>query len=271
MRKLALHQATTRDWTLEQDLRGCQQAGYDGIGIFVEFLHKFIERDRVEAIKLVKESGLQVSDVAGARLFEIDERGCPRPRIDETRALVDLARDLEAESLLVIFGPGGRQRMDDIWRLSLDVIAAILPYAEEQGVRLGIEPMHPVYMPEWSICNTIEDTIWVLDQFPSPNLGIILDAWHIWWEKDLFALIDRCRGRIAGVHLCDWRAATRSILNERTLPGEGVIPLREFCHAVEAAGWIGCWDIEIFSEQHWSEDYDEVLRRCKHWFESVWS
>ena len=271
MHRLALHQATTRHWTLEQDIRGCKDAGYDGIGIFVEFPHKFVERNRDEAIGLIKDSRLQVSDVAGGRLFDLDEGGRPRPRIEQTRALIDLARDLDAETLLIICGPGGRQRMDDVWRLSLDVLGELLPYAEEQGVRLGIEPMHPVYMPEWSICNTIEDALWLLDRFPSPNLGIILDAWHIWWEKDIVALIEQCRGRIAGVHLCDWRASTRSILNERTVPGEGIIPLRGFCHAVADAGWTGCWDIEIFSEQHWAEDYDDVLRRCKRWFDSVWS
>ena len=150
------------------------------------------------------------------------------------------------------------------------MLGEVLPYAEAQGVTLSIEPMHPVYMPEWSICNTIEDTLSVLDRFPSPNLGILLDVWHVWWEKDLFRLIERCRGRIAGVHLCDWRATTRSILNERTIPGDGIAPVKGICHAIEEAGWTGFWDIEIFSEEHWAEDYDDLLRRCRLAFERIW-
>ena len=168
--KLALHEATTRDWSFEQDVRG-YAAGDDGIAVFVEAdcPNELGSIERERGVRPIRESGLRVSNVAGANLYDLDAQGWPRPRVEETKDLIDLARDLETKALLVVFGPGARPRRDDVWRLSLAVLREVLPYAERQGVRLGIKPMHPVYLAEWSVCNTIADALAVVDDFASTN------------------------------------------------------------------------------------------------------
>lgn len=272
MRRLAMHEITTRDWSFVEDVRGYARAGYDGIAVAAHdrFPHKFHSVDREHGIRLIRESGLTVSSLNGVALYDLDEHRRPRPQLERVRDMIDLARDLRAEELLIILGPGAYQRLDEAWRLARDLLGQILPYAEEQRVVLSIETLHPTYLPDWGFPNTIQETLEVLDEFSSPHLGIFLDVYHVWWHRDLFELIERCRGRIHGVHLCDWRLETRHPLNDRAIPGEGIAPVREICHAIEAAGYAGTWDIEIFSDELWATDYDDLLRRCKESFESIW-
>ncbi len=272
MRTLGMHQVTTLNWSLEEDLLGYAKAGYDAIAVVVDprYPDKFLAVDRPRAIEMVRQSGLRVSSVNAAALYELGDDRKPRPRLDRARDYIDLTRELGAEELLIVFGPGAYQRLDDAWALGRDLLRQVLPYAEEQGVVLSIETLHPLYMPDWSICNTIQETIEVLDEFQSPNLGIFLDLYHVWWHRDLLDLIERCGGRIHGVHLNDWRFDTRHPLKDRTIPGAGIAPVREICQAIEAAGYTGTWDIEIFSDELWASDYDDLLVRCKDAFDAIW-
>ena len=272
MHKLGMHEVTTLNWSFEEDVRGYARAGYDAIAVVVDgrFPQKLLSTPLEHAKQLLQETNLKVSSVNAAALYDLDENRKPLPQLERARQRIDLTRDLNAEELLIVFGPGAYQDLQQAWQLGRQLLREILPYAEEQGVILSIETLHPLYMPDWSICNTIQETLEVLDEFPSPNLGIFLDLYHIWWHRDVFQLIEQCRGRIHGVHLNDWRFETRHPLSDRTIPGEGIAPVREICQAIEAAGFNGTWDIEIFSEELWAADYDDVLSRCKEAFENIW-
>lgn len=272
MRRLAMHEVTTLNWSFEEDVRGYARSGYDAIAVVVDprFSHKLLSESTERAIALLREHNLTVSSVNAAALYDLDEQHRPRPQLERARRYIDLTRDLGAEELLIVFGPGAYQDLPAAWDLGRRLLGEILPYAEEQDVVLSIETLHPLYMPDWSICNTLQETIEVLEAFPSPHLGVFLDLYHVWWHRDLFDLIAQCQGRIHGVHLNDWRLETRHPLRDRVIPGEGIAPVREFCQAVEAAGYTGTWDIEIFSDELWQADYDEVLRRCKAAFDDLW-
>jgi sugar phosphate isomerase/epimerase len=146
-----------------------------------------------------------------------------------------------------------------------DAIAAIAPYAKERGVKLGIEPLHPMYAGDRSAVNTLGQANDMVERLRLANVGVAIDVYHLWWDERLEAEIARC-GRnkaIFAYHVCDWRTPTRDMLNDRGLMGDGCIPLRQIRGWVEAAGFDGMIEVEIFSTEQWAMDQRDYLKRIR--------
>ena len=135
-------------------------------------------------------------------------------------------------------------------------------------MRLALEPTHPMYRASSSFVTTLAEAIDVCETIQSPNLGVYIDVYHVWWDNTIQEQIARARGRIFGVQLSDWKRETKS-LEDWGLPGEGVVPLRALLEAVEAAGWDGIYDVEVFSDTMQPSDYPRVLRQCREWFDAI--
>ena len=143
-----------------------------------------------------------------------------------------------------------------------DGIAALLPDCAATSVKLAIEPLHPMYAGDRSAVNTLAQANDMAEQLNSPWVGVAIDVYHLWWDPALESEIARC-GRLKKIfayHVCDWRVPTTDLLLDRGLMGEGCIPLRQIRGWVEAAGFNGFNEVEIFSTRHWSRDQDEFLR-----------
>src|SRR5205823_5301892 len=94
-------------------------------------------------------------------------------------------------------------------------------------------------------------------------LGVALDVYHIWWDPELLPQIVRAgKDRLLAFHVCDWLVPTRDILNDRGMMGDGVIDIKSVRGGVEAQGFAGYSEIEIFSNDWWAKPIDEVLRTC---------
>jgi sugar phosphate isomerase/epimerase len=127
-------------------------------------------------------------------------------------------------------------------------------------VRVALEPIQREFAHFWTIASSLDEAAELLEEANRPDAGIVYDAWHLWREP--LEQIDRHRGRIAAVHLSDWRDPTRNT-NDRVLPGDGVI---DFGPMLEALRWEGLYDLEIFSDPElpdslWKEDPTELARR----------
>jgi sugar phosphate isomerase/epimerase len=143
-----------------------------------------------------------------------------------------------------------------------DGIAAIEPHARANRVKLAIEPLHPMYAADRACVNTLAHANDLCDQLGN-GLGLAVDAYHVWWDPDLPRQIARAAKRILTYHVCDWLVPTKDLLLDRGMPGDGVIDLRSIRAMVEAAGYDGHIDIEIFSAQNWwKREPSEVLRIC---------
>jgi sugar phosphate isomerase/epimerase len=140
-------------------------------------------------------------------------------------------------------------------------IAAILPHARAAGVKLAIEPLHPMYAADRSCINRMGEARVICEELNDPMLGIAVDAYHVWWDPDLQKEIGEAgrTGRLFGFHVCDWRVNTRSLLNDRGLMGEGCIDLRTMRAWVEEVGVVGDIEVEIFSEECWGKDQNEFM------------
>jgi sugar phosphate isomerase/epimerase len=138
-------------------------------------------------------------------------------------------------------------------------IEAVLPAAEAAGVRLGIEPLHPMYADSRSAINTLKQANDMVAEIASPWLGVTVDVYHLWWDPDLEHEIARAGDSIFSFHVCDWRTPTRDLLNDRGLMGEGCIDIPRIRGWVERAGFHGWVEVEIFSDAYWAQDQAQFV------------
>jgi sugar phosphate isomerase/epimerase len=253
---LSLNTATVKkQWTLAQAIDGCARHGIRGISPW---------RDQVAAMGLknacasIKQKGLTVTGLCRGGFFTAKDWR------DDNRRAIEEAHELGAQCLVLVVGgiaPGSKDL-----RLSREMvkdgIAAILPEAREAGVPLAIEPLHPMQAAERACVNTLEQALDLCDLFKE-GVGIAVDVYHVWWDPKLEAQIRRAGKRVLAHHICDWLVPTRDLLNDRGMMGDGVIDLRLIRQWVRAAGYAGFEEVEIFSEDWWRRDPDEVLETCK--------
>jgi sugar phosphate isomerase/epimerase len=258
---LAVNSATVKSWSLQQLVDGCARLGIGGIAPW---------RDIVQAVgadkagKLIRNAGLTVTCYCRAGLFPAADDAGRRAALDDNRRAVDEAAAIGAGSIVLIAGglPKGSKDLAGAHQQVNDGLAALLPYARDAGVPLAIEPLHPMYAADRACVNTLAHANDLCDQL-GEGTGVVVDVYHVWWDPGLAAHIKRAGKRILTYHVCDWLVPTRDLLLDRGMPGDGAIDLKSIRRMVEAAGYEGLIDVEIFSaENWWKRDPAEVLRIC---------
>ena len=265
---LAINSATVKAWSLEQLVEGCARAGISAIAPWRDIVQAAgVER----AGSLIRAAGLTVTCLCRGGLFPaVDEAG-RRAALDDNRRAVDEAAGIGARCLVLIAGglPKGSKDLAGAQAQVRDGLAALLPYARAAGVPLAIEPLHPMYAADRACVNTLAHANDLCDQL-GQGLGVALDVYHVWWDPDLPRQIARAGSRIITYHVCDWLVPTKDLLLDRGMPGDGVIDLRAIRAMVEATGYAGHCDVEIFSAQDWwKREPSEVLRICLERHQSV--
>jgi len=237
-------------------------------------------RDQVAAIGLdraaraVRDAGLELSGYCRGGMFTSDAARRIEVRDDNRRA-IDEAKALSAPCIVLVVGglpqysrPGSAASKDIAAARGQvdDAIAEMLDYAREARMPLAIEPLHPAYAADRACVNTAKQALDICDRLDpqrSGMLGVALDVYHIWWDPELWAQIARAgKDRLLAFHVCDWLVPTADILNDRGMMGDGVIDIKAVRSAVEAQGFAGYSEIEIFSNAWWEKPIDEVLRTC---------
>jgi sugar phosphate isomerase/epimerase len=226
------------------------------------------------AVRAVRDAGLELSGYCRGGMFTADEAHRTQVRDDNRRA-VDEAAALGASCLVLVVGglpqysrPGSTPSKD----LALahnqvaDAIAELLEYARTARMPLAIEPLHPMFAADRACVNSLRHALDLCDRIDPARtgmLGVALDVYHVWWDFELFEQIRRCgRERMLAFHVCDWLVPTTDLLNDRGMMGDGVIDIRRVRAAVEALGYNGYVEVEIFSNRWWSRPLDEVLTTC---------
>ena len=248
-------------------------------------------RDQVHAIGLertagiVRDNGLDLSGYCRGGMFPAMDAAGRQAALDDNRRAVDEAKLLGAACLVLVVGslPGalaGAPQGKDLFAARSDVhdgIAATLEYARSAGMPLAIEPLHPMYAADRACVNTMEQALDLCDAIDPADrdalgvdgmgraaLGVAVDVYHVWWDPKLQAQIARAgRARLLAFHVCDWLVPTRDLLNDRGMMGDGVIDIPQIRGWVEAQGFDGYSEVEIFSAgDWWKRPADEVLRTC---------
>jgi sugar phosphate isomerase/epimerase len=269
---LSINTATVRkQGTLLEIIDACARHGIRAISPW---------RDQVAhvglaaAVAAVRSAGLQLSGYCRGGMFPAGAGQLADARDDNRRA-VDEAKVLGSPCLVLVVGglpqfsrPGSPESRDlgAARRMVEDGIGDLLGYARSAGMPLAIEPLHPMYAADRACVNTLRQALDIcdaLDPARSGTLGVAADLYHIWWDPELMPMIARAgRERLLAYHVCDWLVPTTHLLEDRGMMGDGVIDLKAVRTAVEAAGFAGFSEVEIFSQHWWSKPMDEVLQTC---------
>jgi len=276
-RWLSINTATVRksrgqDLPLPQILDACARHGIPAISPW---------RDQVAAAglgaisKQAKALGLKLSGYCRGGMFPAVDAAGLQAALEDNRRAVDEACELGAPCLVLVVGalPGalaGKAAHKDIAHARQQVqdgIGALLEYARASRMPLAIEPLHPMYAADRACVNTMEhalDLCDALDPQRTGALGVAVDVYHVWWDPKLQAQIERAgRQRLLAFHVCDWLTPTTDLLNDRGMMGDGVIDIPRIRGWVEAQGFAGFSEVEIFSTGHWwQREHDEVLKTC---------
>jgi sugar phosphate isomerase/epimerase len=270
--RLALNTATVRaQWNLRQTIEACARHGIRGIAPWRD---KLAELGAAEAARLIRRHELTVTGLCRGGMFPAADEAGRRAAVDDNRRAIDDAATLGAQCLVLVVGglAAGSRDLAGSRRMVLDGIAQVLGYARDAGVPLAIEPLHPMYCADRACVNTIDQALDLCDALepraagerPSGSIGIAVDAYHVWWDPNLARAIVRAGvERILGYHICDWLVPTTDLLNDRGMMGDGVIDLPALRGLVEAQGYPGFHEVEIFSNRWWQQDGDLVLRTVR--------
>jgi len=254
--RLSLNQATTQRWSLREAIDGCARAGIPAIGIWRD---KLAEAGVEAAARMMREAGLHVSSVCRGGMFPAATAAERAARIDDNRRAIDEAAALAADVLVLVCGAAPDKDIRAGRAMVADAIEQLIPYAAERGVKLGIEPLHPMYAGDRSVITTLSEALDLVERFATPHVGVVIDTYHVWWDPYLFAQIERAGGHILGYHVCDWLVPTPHMLLGRGMMGDGVIDFRPIRAAVERAGYSGPIEVEIFNQAIWDTPGDAVL------------
>ncbi len=253
--RLSFNQITVDPWTLEQAVHNCVDASIPHIAVW---RHK-LNGDARGAATLIRDAGLRVSSLCRGGYFSAPTSEERKQRIADNRLAIEEAATLGAPVLVIVSGPPHGQSLSDARASVLDGLHEVLPNAEKAGVTLGIEPLHPMFAAERSVVVTLRQANDIVEQLSSPAAGVVIDAYHVWWDPELNAEVSRARGRIAGFHISDWPVPLPGILMGRAMMGDGVIELRKLRELVDAAAYDGPIEVEIFNEEVWRMPESEVL------------
>jgi sugar phosphate isomerase/epimerase len=247
LHRLSFNQMTADPWSLEQAVRNCSRSGIPFIGAW---RHK-LGGDAAKASAVIRSEGLRVSSLCRGGWFSAPTAEERRKRVEDNRVAIDEAALLGAPVLVIVSGPANGQTLSDARATALDGLLEVLPDAEKAGVILGIEPLHPMYAAERSVVVTLKQATDIVEQLSSAAAGVVVDVFHVWWDPEVMHQIERASGKIAGFHVSDWPVPLPGILMGRGMMGDGIIELRKLREAVDAAGYDGPIEVEIFNEEIW--------------------
>jgi sugar phosphate isomerase/epimerase len=262
---ISLNLATTREvWGFAEAVDGCLRAGITAISPW---------RDQIaaiglaEAARIVKANGLRVTGVCRGGMFPADTAEGRQKAIDDNLHAIDEAAALDADCLVLVVGglPGSSRDIVGARQMVADGIAAMLPHAKASGVKLAIEPLHPMYAADRACVNTIDQALDICEAL-GETVGVAIDVYHVWWDPSLARAIARAgrMNRIFAHHICDWLVPTTDMLLDRGMMGDGVIDLIGIRAMIEDAGYHGPQEVEIFSRDNWwTRPGDEVLAVIK--------
>ena len=258
--QLCIHTITTKPWSIEEAARNFSAEGVKGITVWRDAL---TGRDIRKTGELLRSYGLQMVSLCRGGFFPYKDAEKRKAAIDDNRKAIEEASALGAPLIVLVCGADPAQSLEDSRKQIQDGIATIIPDAMASGIKLAIEPLHPMYADTRSAINTLKQANEMASALNSPLVGVAVDVYHLWWDPALEQEIKRCgeNDHLFAFHICDWNSPTIDLLNDRGIMGDGCIPVNKIRSWVEATGFNGFYEVEIFSNKYWSQDQSSYLKK----------
>ena len=273
--KFSVSEFSTLNLTWEEDLAAFAAGGADGIGI----AEAKLPEDDSAALAQLRQSGLKATLCLPAALSILPnvlgpDPADPKERIELLAASIRRLAAYEPEMVMFLTGAPGDQDEHEARAIVIEGIRELGSVGRETGVRVGVEPIHRTAYAEFSIVTDLPGAEALLEEAGDDSVGILFDTWHLWDTPDVLEHAERLAPRFPAVHVNDWRGETRD-WDDRALPGEGVMDLPAIIGALEAGGYDGWYDMEIFSGEHYPDslmklDTAELVRRGREGFMRSW-
>ncbi|HOI23477.1 MAG: sugar phosphate isomerase/epimerase [Spirochaetia bacterium] len=267
--RFAIHSYTNKPWPLATMVERYAKAGVSGISVWKETMEGMKPKD---AAALIGAAGLKVVSMVRGGFFPASSADERKRKIQDNIELIRASAELGAPLIVLVCGADPKVGLVQAREQVKAGIEAILPEAERQGVKLAIEPLHPLYADLRSVVNTMEQANDLCQAIAHPGLGVAVDVYHVWWDPKLEEEIGRCGslGKLFAFHVCDWKTPPEDFLNDRGLMGEGCVDIPLIRTWVEKTGFRGFVEVEIFSKHYWAMDQDVYLGMIKKaWEEKV--
>jgi len=260
--KLCIHTMTTKPLSLQECVENYHAAGIQGITIWRNVLEGQNLRD---CKKILDNNNLNVAGVARGGFFPSVEAEKRQTAIDDNLFAIEQSAAVGAPVLVLVCGADSRQPLEKSREQIKEGILKILPEAKAAGVKLAIEPLHPMYAGDKSAINTIAQANDMTEEINSEFVGIAVDVYHLWWDDNLENEIKRCgkNNNLLAFHVCDWNVPTTDFLTDRGLMGDGCINVPQIRGWVEETGFSGYNEVEIFSDKYWATDQNQYLEKIK--------
>lgn len=256
--RLCVHTMTTKPLSLQEAAAAYAKAGVRGITVWREHVEPL---GAAQAARILSGTPLDVVSMCRGGFFCGKTARQRQAALDANRRALDEAQTIGAPLLVLVCGAVPGIPLAEARRQIADGIAALLPHAETTGVKLGIEPLHPMYADCRSAVNTLKQANDMAFALNHRLVGVVVDVYHLWWDPELESEIRRAGPKVFAFHISDWRTPTRDLLNDRALMGTGCINIREIQEWVEEAGFQGYHEVEIFSDEYWAMDQRVYLNK----------
>lgn len=261
--KCCIHTITTKPWAFEQALEAFSAKGVGGISIW----QQAVEEMGIEtAAKLLEQYPIEVVSYVRGGFFPNVDATKRQQSIEDNKQMLEEAAVLGAPLLVLVCGAEPQLTLGQSRKQIQAGIEALIPHASRLGVKLGIEPLHPMYADIRSAINSMGQANAIAEAINSEWVGVVVDVYHLWWDDALEMEIKRCgkNGHLLAYHVCDWKVPTNHMLTDRGIMGEGCIKLKEIRKWVEEAGFDGFIEVEIFSDEYWAMDQHAYLDKIIH-------
>jgi len=256
LKNLSLNQITTENWNLKEAVAGCVKAEIPWISLW---RHKIEEIGLAESKKIIIDSGLKLSSLCRGGMFPAATAELRQKNLDDNFRAVEEAAELGTDVLVLVCGPAPDRDIETSRKWVEEGIEQLVPFAQSYGVKLGIEPLHPMYAADRSVVVTLDQANTMAEKYNADQVGVVVDVFHVWWDPDLYNQISRAKDRILGFHVSDWAVPITDTFKARHMMGDGVIEIRRIRQAVEQAGYYGPIEVEIMNQALWNQPGDDVL------------
>ncbi|QDT35342.1 sugar phosphate isomerase/epimerase family protein [Thalassoglobus polymorphus] len=256
--RVAMNELTTIRWSVAEDIEAYKLWNIPAIGVS---WRKLLEFGVQKGVRLLRQSDMSVSNVGWVGGFTGHNGfGHSEVMLDAKRA-VRVAGQLRSPAVTVLTGPQNRHINSHARRLAVSALCELADLAASYNVSIALQPMHQVYQQNWSFIHSLDDALELIEKVNHPAVKLAFGTYHLGGEEGVCSRIRSIVDKIAVVHLSDCYGSPQHE-NDREVPGEGHLPLREIVYALESAGYDGWYETEVWSPDLWKMDHHDLIERC---------